>query len=154
MLARLTNAPLALLTALPHESPGYIPAPEYALALQRDAEELLDAAAAPLRAERDVSTLVRMGSPAHALHDAAVQLGAATVVVGSTHRGRVGRVLAGDVAAGLLHGAPAPSSSPRAGSPAITHSRTSRSPTRTRTSAAQRWTPRPSSPAARARRST
>ena len=62
----------------------------------------------PLRGEHDVRTLVRQGSPAHALHDAAEQLGAAAVVVGSTHHGRVGRVVAGDVAAGLLHGAPCP----------------------------------------------
>jgi nucleotide-binding universal stress UspA family protein len=107
-LARLENAPLALLTALPHEAPGFIPAPELTLMLQRDAAEQLDAVAAPLRAEHDVRTIVRMGSPARALHDAAEQLGAAVVVVGSTHRGRVGRVLAGDVAAGLLHGAPCP----------------------------------------------
>ncbi len=108
MLARLTDEPLALLTALPHEAPGFIPAPEYALALQREAAERLDAVAAPLRAEHDVSTTVRMDSPARALSQAAEQLGAAAVVVGSTHRGRVGRVLAGDVAAGLLHGAPCP----------------------------------------------
>jgi nucleotide-binding universal stress UspA family protein len=108
VLARLTGAPLALLTAVPHEAPGFIPAPEYVLAVQRDAAERLDAVAAPLRAEHDVSTTVLMGSPARGLHDAAAQLGAAAVVIGSTHRGRVGRVLAGDVAAGLLHGAPCP----------------------------------------------
>ena len=43
VLARLTGAPLTLLTALPHEAPGFIPAPEYALAIQKDAAERLAA---------------------------------------------------------------------------------------------------------------
>jgi nucleotide-binding universal stress UspA family protein len=107
VLAQITDAPLTLLTAVPTEGPG-IPVPEYTGVVQRTAAERLDEVAATLRAEYDVSTTVRMGSPARALHDAAEQLGAAAVVVGSTHRGRVGRVLAGDVAAGLLHGAPCP----------------------------------------------
>jgi nucleotide-binding universal stress UspA family protein len=48
------------------------------------------------------------GSPGRALHLAAEREGADLIVVGSTHRGRLGRVLVGDVTAGTLHGAPAP----------------------------------------------
>jgi nucleotide-binding universal stress UspA family protein len=47
-------------------------------------------------------------SPARALHRTAARQGAELIVVGSSHRGRLGRVLAGDVTAGTLHGAPCP----------------------------------------------
>lgn len=45
-------------------------------------------------------------SPAHALHDLAEAERATLVVVGSTHTGRVGRVLPGSTGERLLHGAP------------------------------------------------
>jgi nucleotide-binding universal stress UspA family protein len=48
------------------------------------------------------------GSPARALHLAAARARAALIVVGSAHRGPLGRVLAGDVTTGTLHGAPCP----------------------------------------------
>jgi len=47
-------------------------------------------------------------SPGRALHNAAARNGAQLIVVGSAHRGRIGRVFAGDVTAGTLHGAPCP----------------------------------------------
>jgi nucleotide-binding universal stress UspA family protein len=52
--------------------------------------------------------VVADGSPGRALHHAATAHEADLIVVGSAHRGRVGRVLAGDVSAGTLHGAPCP----------------------------------------------
>jgi nucleotide-binding universal stress UspA family protein len=48
------------------------------------------------------------GSPGRALHLAAKRHGADLIVVGSAHRGAVGRVLAGDVTMGTLHGAECP----------------------------------------------
>jgi nucleotide-binding universal stress UspA family protein len=48
------------------------------------------------------------GSPARALHLAATRHHGDLIVVGSAHRGRIGRVLAGDDAAGTLHGSPCP----------------------------------------------
>ena len=48
------------------------------------------------------------GSPARARQRAAAGHDADLIVVGSAHRGAVGRVLAGDVTAGTLHGAPCP----------------------------------------------
>ena len=45
-------------------------------------------------------------SPAEGLHREADHLGADLIVVGSTHRGAVGRVVPGSVAQNLLHGAP------------------------------------------------
>jgi nucleotide-binding universal stress UspA family protein len=47
-------------------------------------------------------------SPGRALHLAAEREHADLIVVGSAHRGRIGRVLAGDVTAGTLHSAPCP----------------------------------------------
>jgi nucleotide-binding universal stress UspA family protein len=47
-------------------------------------------------------------SPARALQAAAEQAGAGIIVVGSSHVGRLGRVLPGSTAERLLHGAPCP----------------------------------------------
>jgi nucleotide-binding universal stress UspA family protein len=48
------------------------------------------------------------GSPGRALHAAAKWHDSGLIVVGSAHRGPLGRVLAGDVTAGALHGASCP----------------------------------------------
>jgi nucleotide-binding universal stress UspA family protein len=48
------------------------------------------------------------GSPGRALHLAAKRHQADLIVVGSAHRGAIGRVLAGDVTMGTLHGAECP----------------------------------------------
>lgn len=47
-------------------------------------------------------------SAAHALHNAAEEFGAGLLVVGSTERGKVGRLLPGSTAERLMHGAPCP----------------------------------------------
>jgi nucleotide-binding universal stress UspA family protein len=47
-------------------------------------------------------------SPARALHRVAEEERADVIVVGSTHHGRVGRVLAGDDAVGTVHASPVP----------------------------------------------
>jgi nucleotide-binding universal stress UspA family protein len=47
-------------------------------------------------------------SPARALHKIAEREHAGLVVVGSSHRGRLGRTLLGDVARAALHGSPCP----------------------------------------------
>ena len=56
----------------------------------------------------DLRPLVSNLSPAHALQALAEQEGAGIIVVGSSHTGRVGRVLPGSTAERLLHGAPCP----------------------------------------------
>jgi nucleotide-binding universal stress UspA family protein len=107
-LARLADAPLALVTTLPSEVPTPMPTHQYALALRDDAQAKLDSVAETLTDEREVSTHVQFGSRAGVMHDLAERLGAAAIVVGSSHRGPVGRLLSGDVAVGLLHGSPCP----------------------------------------------
>ncbi|MEP6953957.1 MAG: universal stress protein [Solirubrobacteraceae bacterium] len=54
------------------------------------------------------TVVVADGSPARALHRVAEEHEAGVIVVGSAHHGRLGRVLAGDVAAGTLHASPCP----------------------------------------------
>ena len=56
----------------------------------------------------DLRPLVSNLSPAHALQALAEQEDAGIIVVGSSHTGRVGRVLPGSTAERLLHGAPCP----------------------------------------------
>jgi nucleotide-binding universal stress UspA family protein len=51
---------------------------------------------------------VAAGSPAHGLHDLAEARQPAAVVVGSSHRGAIGHVLAGNVASRLLSASPCP----------------------------------------------
>ena len=75
--------------------------------LRRDAEEKLADSAGDLLAGLQVELTARVdSSDARGLHDAADELGADVLVVGSSHRGPVGRVLLGSVGTRLLHGAP------------------------------------------------
>jgi nucleotide-binding universal stress UspA family protein len=73
-----------------------------------------DAARETLDTELEQSGVAAQGvatpddSPARALHRIADHEGGELIVVGSAHRGPAGRVLAGDVTAGALHGAPCP----------------------------------------------
>jgi nucleotide-binding universal stress UspA family protein len=76
--------------------------------LRTDAQALLDAAVASSEGGVSATDAIADPSPAHALHALAERLGAAMVVVGSTHRGRVGRVIPGSTGERLLHGSPCP----------------------------------------------
>lgn len=107
-LARLSGSPLALVTACPREVPAPMHAPAYAVAMREHAAERLNDVAGTITDDPRVTTHVGDGSPAGVLHHLADEMNAAAVVVGSTHRGTLGRVLIGDVAAGLLHGSPCP----------------------------------------------
>jgi nucleotide-binding universal stress UspA family protein len=87
-------------------SPAY--AQERATACEVAEETLRDA---PLRRfdHRDVEHIPdTAGSPARGLHELAEWRGVDIVVVGSTHRGSVGRVLPGSVGRRLLDGGPCP----------------------------------------------
>ena len=107
-LAGLSGAPIVLVHALPREAPGRVPVPEYTAAIRESAQDKLRAAVAALPQGTAASTCVVDGSPSHGLQEAAEEMGAVAVVVGSTHHGTIGRVLAGDVAAGLMHDTPCP----------------------------------------------
>ena len=105
-LALLTDAPLALVHAFPYEHLSAVPAGIHSSELHARSMEALERLAGPMRA--DVEVTVRAGtgpSPAAVLRDAAAAVDAPLLVVGSTHRGRFGRVMPGSVTARLLHDA-------------------------------------------------
>jgi nucleotide-binding universal stress UspA family protein len=76
--------------------------------LRSDAQSLLDAAAASSEGVVTATDAIADPSPARALHALADKRDAALVVVGSTGRGAVGRVVPGSTGERLLHGSPCP----------------------------------------------
>lgn len=106
VIGRVTGGPLALVHAYPYE-PLTVPAPEYEAALREQAEAGLAELAAGLEVPTTRHAIARV-SPARALHEAAERLGAAALVVGSTHRAGMRHVLPGGVGERVLAGAPCP----------------------------------------------
>ena len=79
----------------------------YRDALRDDAETTLARMKQGLQGIEDVrTTAIADVSPARALQELAEHEGPALLVIGSSHRGALGRVLAGTTAERLLHGAP------------------------------------------------
>jgi nucleotide-binding universal stress UspA family protein len=81
---------------------------ELRLALEREAKELLDAAADRLSGREVETKAIIDESAARALHRLCEEEEPLLVALGSAHRGPVGRVLLGSVGEGLLSGAPCP----------------------------------------------
>jgi nucleotide-binding universal stress UspA family protein len=111
LLARLTGAPLVLAATYPVDLSVDNLHPEYAQTLRLDTERALrrvaiaaEAAGVPVT----TATVAADGSPARALHELAEDAGAKVLVIGSSARGRIGRVLPSSVTDRLLHGAPCP----------------------------------------------
>jgi nucleotide-binding universal stress UspA family protein len=109
-LARTAGAPVVLATV--HQTEARQPRLDGYLApagLREEAETMLARYALMLLDVGDVERrLLADHSPARALKEAAEQAGAGIIVVGSSHVGRLGRVLPGSTAERLLHGAPCP----------------------------------------------
>ncbi len=104
-LARIEGAKLVLCAALELD-PLATPASAYERAIA-EAEERLAAEAARTLGETPFKLRVVGGvSPPRALHEVAEDEGADVIVLGSTHRHGLGRVVPGSVAERLLHGAP------------------------------------------------
>jgi len=105
VLAEVTGASVLVVTVLPY---GPLPIPYEIL------EEEEAARAQPLFEEAkerlgEVEVETRAfggGTPAGVINDLAEREGVDALVVGSPHRGPIGRTLIGSVADGLLHGAP------------------------------------------------
>ena len=85
-----------------------LPPPHYANALLDQTADALEAIAKTLPGGEATRTHAAFGPRAGVLHALAEELQATAIVVGSTHRGDAGRVMMGDVAAGLLHGSTCP----------------------------------------------
>ena len=106
-LARFTGAPLALVHVYPSEPPSRLPSTAFEAEMGERAMAALEQAAEPLGAECELKLHTEASSsPVRGLHDAAAALDAALLVVGSSHRGRLGRVMPGGVGERLLHSAP------------------------------------------------
>jgi nucleotide-binding universal stress UspA family protein len=114
MLARLTGAPLVLAATYPVDLSVDNLYPAYAQTLGRNAEQAVKRVAAlaegPAATPLQIRTAVvpASGTPARALHELAEHEEADVLVIGSSRRGTVGRVLPGAVTDRLLDGAPCP----------------------------------------------
>ena len=107
-IAEASGGQITLACAYPYEDhPSRAANGEYRDYLHDDARATLDRMKAGLDGLEGVST-VAIGdlSPARALQELAVRESAALVVLGSSQRGTLGRVVAGTTAERLLHGAP------------------------------------------------
>ena len=111
----MSGAPLLLACVYPYEPPLYVGSDEYQAMLRSDAETALSLASANLPCDlpADFETLAvsspppaRGMKPAAALQDLAETRSTEVIVVGSCHRGGLGRALVGSVGERLLHGAP------------------------------------------------
>jgi nucleotide-binding universal stress UspA family protein len=102
-LSQLTGQPLVAMATYPHEVTATRASAMFEADMRVDAVAQLDRLAAGFDAELSV---IGASSPARALHAAAVTRSASFVVVGSTHRGPLGRVTPGSTAERLLHGSP------------------------------------------------
>ena len=106
LLSKVTGAELLAAAVVPHEFP-YAPGTSGRESLLRSrAEDMLGEVIA--ETDRLDACVVGARSAAMGLHDLAESEGADAVVVGSSHRGPAGRVLAGSIAERLLQGAPCP----------------------------------------------
>jgi nucleotide-binding universal stress UspA family protein len=109
-LADVADAHVVVTNAYPYSDiPSRASNAGYREALRDEALEIVGRMRDQLDRVSEDDTLVRVIadlSPAKALHHVAHAEQAALVVVGSSHTGRVGRVLPGSTAERLLHGAP------------------------------------------------
>jgi nucleotide-binding universal stress UspA family protein len=128
-LARAAEARMVLACAFPYDDmPSRASNLEYRAIMKAQAERTLAKAAAGLEdldPARVKTIAVASVSPARALDQLAASEGAELIVVGSTHTGRLGRIVPGSTAERLMHGAPCPVAivshglrAPAAGAPA------------------------------------
>jgi nucleotide-binding universal stress UspA family protein len=105
-LAATTGAELSLVGAYPYDEwPSRAASHEYGAFLRAETDDMLERMRR-LAGDAAATHAVADTSPARALQRAAESAGATLIVVGSTHRGRAGRVMPGTTADRLLHGAP------------------------------------------------
>jgi nucleotide-binding universal stress UspA family protein len=106
MLADVTGGELLVVAVVPHEFPYAPGTAEREEALRSQAADTL-ANAVP-DGDRVQTRVIGARSATQGLHDLAESVHADALIVGSSHRGPIGRVLAGSVAERLLYGAPCP----------------------------------------------
>ena len=105
VLGEATGASVLVVTVLPY---GPLPIP-YEVLAEEEAERarpLFEEARERLGGLEVETRAFGGGTPAGVINDLAEREGVDAIVVGSPHRGPIGRTLIGSVADGLLHGAP------------------------------------------------
>lgn len=104
-LARAYGAPLWAVAVVVADGLGSVPASEAARGSAESAINAIEATAYTAGAQPRV---IRASTAARGLHELANADGALVIVVGSTHRGRLGRIVPGAVTDRLMHGSPCP----------------------------------------------
>jgi nucleotide-binding universal stress UspA family protein len=118
-LARSARGSLILANAYPYDDAVAQPDTEQRHRLREAAQRSLDQIRRQVPFGIPVTTrTIADRSPARALHTWAVREHASLVVIGSSHRGTVGRTFIGTTAERLLHGAPCPVAVVPRGAPA------------------------------------
>jgi nucleotide-binding universal stress UspA family protein len=109
-LAVLTGSTLVLANVFPYdESPSRALNRAFEEVLREDSNAVLERLRTTVEDGVTAETrTIPNPSPAHGLHALAEREEAGLIVVGSTHTGRIGRVLPGSTAERLLHGSPSP----------------------------------------------
>ena len=109
-LARATGSELEAVATYPYDDTvGRASNVGYRTLLREDAEERIAKACEGIPdLPKVLPRAVADTSPARAIQDRATHDGGSLIVIASSHRGGVGRVLAGTTAERLLHGAPCP----------------------------------------------
>ena len=119
-LAGVLGARLELVCAYAYSTPyavvayGALGHKDFEADIERPAHEAVRAAAEAIGDDAE-TTVVRASSPPHGLDQVARERHAEMIVVGSTHRGTLGRITPGSVAERLLAGAPCAVAVPPAG---------------------------------------
>jgi nucleotide-binding universal stress UspA family protein len=107
-IASCAGASVRLATAFPYSDvPSRASSEAFRRYLEDDALALLRTTAATAEGVSGTDAIADPSAP-HALHSLAEAIDAALLVVGSTHRGPVGRVVPGSTGERLLHGSPCP----------------------------------------------
>jgi nucleotide-binding universal stress UspA family protein len=107
-LAECTGASVRLANAFNYsDAPSRARNETFRRYLEADARELLAAVANSVEGVTGAEVIADPSAP-HALHELAEDTEVALLVVGSTHRGTIGRVVLGSTGERLLHGAPCP----------------------------------------------
>jgi nucleotide-binding universal stress UspA family protein len=108
LLARATSAPVIAVAAYGDETARTLADADHVHALRGEAVARLSAVEGAFHGLVVETHAVAGPSAARVLHDCAEARGAGLLVVGSTHRGKVGRIALGSTADRLLHGATCP----------------------------------------------
>lgn len=109
MLSCMTQAPLEVVGTYWFDSTPARSAPQdFHSKLIHEVQAALEDGIDTSRACNEVRVTAKGGSAAHVIHETAERLGAGLIVVGSTHRGSVGRATLGTTTNRVLDGAPCP----------------------------------------------